>query len=256
MKRSVFDYSQSGYQIRADIAEAYRDIWQRISRPGNWWTGTQRVAILAEARASRHCGVCKERANALSPSAVAGDCDTENLDLLPTEAIAAIHRVSNDAARMTSSWLGGLIGPSFGYGHYVELVGVLVAARSIDAFHEALGLDLEPLPRPEAGEPSGYVPQEADFTGAWVPVLNGEALAPQDADIYAELPSGYIPVPNVLSAMSLVPDAVRMLFRLSAVQYLDMPGFARFADLPGRILSRSQVELVAARVSALNDCFY
>ena len=70
--------------------------------------------------------------------------------------------------------------------------------------------------------------------------------------------SGYEvrPVPNVLSAMSLVPDAVRMLFRLSGVQYLTLPGFMRFGDLPGRALTRSQVELVAARVSALNDCFY
>ena len=70
--------------------------------------------------------------------------------------------------------------------------------------------------------------------------------------------SGYEvrPVPNVLSAMSLVPDAVRMLFRLSGVQYLTLPGFMRFGDLPGRALTRSQVELVAARVSAFNDCFY
>ena len=256
MNQPMFDYRQSGYEVRTDVAEAYRDIWQRIARPGNWWTGAQRVAIVSEARASRHCSLCQERAKALSPSAVSGDCGTENLGLLPKGAIDAIHRISNDAARLTATWLEGLIGPSFGYGHYVELVGVLVAARSIDAFHEALGLSLEPLPNPGAGEPSGYLPREADFAGAWVPVLTGESLAPQDADIYAELPPDYVPVPNVLSAMSLVPDAVRMLFRLSAVQYLDLPGFMRFADLPGRVLSRSQVELVAARVSALNDCFY
>ncbi len=251
-----FDYRQSGYQVRDDIAKAYRDIWQRIAKPGNWWSGAERVAILAEARASRHCRLCRERATALSPFATAGDCDTRQHELLPKQALDAIHRISNDAARLTSTWLEGLIGASFGYGHYVELLGVLVAARSIDAFHEALGLDLEPLPNPEPGEPSGYLPREADFAGAWVPVLNGEALAPQDADIYADLPPHYVPVPNVLSAMSLVPDAVRMLFRLMAVQYLDMPGFMRFAKLPGRVLSRSQMELVAARVSALNDCFY
>lgn len=252
----MFDYSPSGYDIRTDIAEAYRDIWAKIARPGNWWSGSERVAMLAEARASRDCHLCQQRAGALSPSAVRGNCETTHADLLPAEAIDAIHRISNDAARLTSVWLEGLIGPSFTYGHYVELVGVLVAARSIDAFHEALGLDLEPLPEPVDGEPSGYLPKEAEFAGAWVPVLNGEALHPRDADIYAELPPGFVPVPNVLSAMSLVPDAVRMLFRLSAVQYLDMPSFMRFEKLPGRVLSRSQVELVAARVSALNDCFY
>lgn len=251
-----FDYSDSGYEVRGDLADAYRDIWRRIAKPGNWWTGAERVAILAEARASRHCGLCQERAKALSPFAVAGDCETQNQALLPAQAIDAVHRISNDAARLTSTWLEGLIAPSFGYGHYVELVGVLVAARSIDAFHEALGLELEALPEPEGGTPSGYLPQEADYAGAWVPVLNGEALAPQDADIYADLPPHFVPVPNVLSAMSLVPDAVRMLFRLSAAQYIDMRTFTLFAELPGRVLSRSQVELVAARVSALNDCFY
>ena len=256
MSLQMFDYSQSGYQIRSDMAAAYRDIWWRIARPGNWWTGAQREAILREARASRECDLCQEKAQALSPSAVSGDCGSTQAELLPQESIDAIHRISNDAARLTSTWLEGLIGPSFGYGHYVELIGVLVAARSIDAFHEALGLNLEPLPKPEEGAPSGYLPKEANFAGAWVPVLNGESLAPQDADIYAELPPEYVPVPNVLSAMSLVPDAVRMLFRLSAVQYLDMKGFMRFEQLPGRVLSRSQVELVAARVSALNDCFY
>ena len=256
MAFAFFDYSESVYSIRKDICDTYREVWQRICMPGNWWTGTQRVAIVAEARQSRDCRLCRRRADAISPEAIDGEHDSEQRDPLSVEAIDAIHRISNDAARLSAAWLSSLISPAFSYGHYVELVGVLVAARSIDTFNEALGLELEPLPEPEESEPSGYFPKEAKMGGGWVPILNGENLAPQDADIYEGLHELLVPVPNVLSAMSLVPDAVRMLFRLMSAQYLNMAGFTLFDKLPGRVLSRSQVELVAARVSALNDCFY
>ena len=56
--------------------------------------------------------------------------------------------------------------------------------------------------------------------------------------------------------MSLVPDAVRMLKILSAVQYLEMQQVANPAINGGRELSRSQIELLAGRVSSLSDCFY
>lgn len=252
----AFDYKDSGYQIRADLPAAYRKIWRELGAAGNWWTGRQRIAVVAESRASRQCALCNEREAALSPSRVCGEHDQVTDGLLPANALDAVHRINTDAARLAKAWLENLLSSEFGYGHYVELLGVLVAAKSIDAFHEALGLPLEPLPEALEGDPSGYAPREARFAGAWVPVLTGEELAAQDADIYAELPLDLRPVPNVLSAMSLVPDAVRMLFKLNAAQYLDIPGFARFDRLPGRALNRSQVELVAARVSALNDCFY
>ena len=59
-----------------------------------------------------------------------------------------------------------------------------------------------------------------------------------------------------MAAMSLVPDSVRMLKMLSAVQYLQMHEVANPAADGGRELSRSQIELLAGRVSSLSDCFY
>ena len=62
--------------------------------------------------------------------------------------------------------------------------------------------------------------------------------------------------PNVIKALSSVPDAVRLLKTLSAAQYVPM------ADVPNpsaggkRAISRAQIEFIAARVSAINDCFY
>ena len=61
---------------------------------------------------------------------------------------------------------------------------------------------------------------------------------------------------NVIRAMSLVPEAVRMLHTVSAVQYLPTPEVMDMAASGSLTLQRPQIELVAARTSALNDCFY
>jgi hypothetical protein len=58
-------------------------------------------------------------------------------------------------------------------------------------------------------------------------------------------------------AMSLVPDAVRSMALLSTAQYMSvksvaLPGVSE----PGRAIDRAQTELIAARVSAANECFY
>ncbi len=61
-------------------------------------------------------------------------------------------------------------------------------------------------------------------------------------------------IANVLRALSLVPEEVRELRDLSAAQYLSPD---QLVDLrAGRVLDRAQMELLAGRVSALNECFY
>jgi hypothetical protein len=54
--------------------------------------------------------------------------------------------------------------------------------------------------------------------------------------------------------MSLVPDEVRALCRSSDAHYVPV---AQIGDVTvRRALERAQMELVAARVSSLNECFY
>src|SRR5207247_140231 len=61
-------------------------------------------------------------------------------------------------------------------------------------------------------------------------------------------------VPNIVRAMRLVPDEVRVLRRSTDAHYVPV------AQIPDptyhRALARPQMELIAARVSALNQCFY
>ena len=71
-----------------------------------------------------------------------------------------------------------------------------------------------------------------------------------DADVYGD--GGFMP--NIMRALSLVPDEVRMLRRLAATHYLAVEQIPD--PTARRALDRMQIELVAARVSALNECFY
>ncbi len=152
---------------------------------------------------------------------------------------------------MSKTWLEGCKEDGLSDTQYVELLGIVVAVVSIDAFHRAMGLPLEPLPEPLDGEPSEYRPDAKDH-GAWVDSIDPADLPEGEADIYGGAPQ----VGNVFTAMSLVPDSVRMLSRLSAVQYLEASEVVNPAFNGGRAISRIQMELLAGRISSLSDCFY
>ena len=165
-----------------------------------------------------------------------------------------MHRITTDAARLTRSWLENCVDADFTYGHYVEAVSVVVTVLCIDSFNKALGLEPEPLPEPVQGEPSQYLPPRAAADVAWVPMLRPETLTEPEADIFA----GARQRPNVIRALSLVPDAVRQLYAQSAVQYLDFssPSMGNFDNTGDLRISRPQIELIASRTSSINDCFY
>ncbi len=58
------------------------------------------------------------------------------------------------------------------------------------------------------------------------------------------------------SSLSLVPAELRMHLELEEVQYLPLDRILEYDYQHHEGLSRSQVEIVAGRVSALNDCFF
>ena len=161
-----FDYSASAYAIRDDIPAAHRDVWRSIAAPGSWWRGEDRVAFVAESRNARSCEACARRSAALSPEGDFGPHRTTTN--LPGVVVDVVHRVTTDPARLSGNWLDRVNAAGVTDEEYVEILGVVVAAISIDALHRALGLPLEPLPAPLAGDPSGYRPAGAADSGAWV----------------------------------------------------------------------------------------
>lgn len=235
--------------IREDLVDAHRHSWDRIALPGTWWDGRERVAIAAEARAANYCSLCRKRKAALSPFSEQGDHDQVSGEILSGAAIDAIHRIVTDATRLTSEWVDGLVSQGVAMTNYIELLSVVVSIRSIDGFHRAMGFAPEPLPQPRPGEPSRKRPQAAVESEAWVPMLPTGRPKGEEADLWPGQTA------NVVRAMSLVPDAVRWLKELSGAQYLDMEAMTDFTRARGP-LSRAQTELIAGRVSAMNECFY
>lgn len=244
-----FDYSHAPYPIRADIPDAYRTFWHRLACPGNWWTGLERIAIAQEVRNAADCDFCRRRKAALSPYTVAGEHDHSGA--LPAPAMDAVHRIITDQGRITRRFVDDLAEAGISDGHYVELVGIAVAVFSIDEFNRALGIDLEILPAAEAGAPDHYRPPLAEAGTGFVPMLPVDGAVGEEADLWEEDRTA-----NVLRALTLAPNALRDWLSIGAAQYLSIAAMANFTGQADRALDRMQMELVAARVSSYNECFY
>ncbi len=246
---SAFEYASSPYPIRSDLAAAHRAAWEHIARPGTWLTGVERVAVALETRRARDCALCRARKAALSPYASA-ETHAERAPL-SAALVDAVHRATTDASRLTRAWYESLAAQGVTDDPYVESLGVAVLAISVDAFHRALGLELEPLPAPISGEPSRDRPKGVARTVAWVPMIEPKRAGPEQRGLFGPGPLG---AAYVLRALTLVPAEVRAWIALAGAQYLSFDRMTRIET--GRALDRAQMELIAGRVSALNACFY
>jgi hypothetical protein len=242
-------YSSSPLPIRADLAAAHARAWKRIAQPGTWWDGAARVAIAAEARQAPLCALCRKRKGALSPLAVEGAHDS--LGQLPEPAVEVVHRVRTDPGRLGEGWYRKVIARGLSEEEYVEIVSVVAHVVAIDTMARGLGLDPLPLSDPEPGLPTRRRPAGARPGDAWVAWLEPADASGDEAAIY---PSNRPPA-NIMKAMSLVPDEVRSFFDLVSHQYLPGEVMRDFAH-EYRAISHAQIELLAARVSALNRCLY
>lgn len=236
--------------VRPDLPAAYREAWKIIASPGNWWTAEERIAIAQEARTAFDCALCASRKAALSPSMSAHRHPGNNV--LSAAAVDTVHRICTDASRLTQTWLDDLAEEGISHGHYIELLGITVALISIDTFHKALGAEWEALPEPEPGAPTRYRPPGAKAHGAWIDTVAPADVSAAEADLYG----GASQTGNVLSAMSLVPSSVMLLNILGQAQYLAARDVPNPATNGGRAIDRMQIELLAGRVSSINECFY
>ena len=222
---TTFDYAP--HPVRDVIVAQHRSSWQRIAAPGSHFSGRERVEIARQARATR-------AARGDPPWLRNGLPDAGGV--LSDDAVDAARTIAADAHKIDVAWAQKRI-DALGDAAYVELGSVVATVTTIDAFCEALGRDHEPLPEPAAGEPDGARLTEAADAGAFVPMA-----VPWKG-------------PNVGRAMSLVPDANAMFMGNVMVMYSSASG--SFYDMVWNgPLTRPQAELLAARVSALSECFY
>ncbi|MGI9595335.1 MAG: hypothetical protein ACR2QK_04200 [Acidimicrobiales bacterium] len=220
---AAFTYEETPVAVGDNIADSHRQAWAKLAEPGTWWTSAQRLAIADRARrlfAARATPPWLRR--------------IEDPGGLSDETIAIVDKITLDAGNVDRPWAESAMA-DIGDGAYVELIAVVAITVMIDVFAEAVGVDKADFPTADRGEPSRIRPDGLGDIGAHVPALDP------------------FPGANVARALSLVPEANK-LFRTVSVPTYSAPGFDSLQwDTP---LTRPQVELVASRVAAMNECFY
>ena len=242
------DYHDSPVPIRGDLAAAHRRAWARLAGPGEWWPGAVRVAIAEETRAAMDCRLCRDRKEALSPFGVTGThtAETDLSDIL----IDVIHRVRTDPGRLTRKLYDEALAAGVSDAEYVETIGVMATVIAVDSFCDAIGMPRHALPAPVAGEPRRRRPAGAKEGLAWVPTVAPEDVTEAEVGMYDGLSAV-----NIHRALSLVPSEVVGFFDLDTVQYLPDAVLRDFGT-EYRALTHAQIEFLAGRVSAINQCFY
>lgn len=241
--------------MRSDLVEAQAVAWEKLGDPGTWWTAAERIAIAAEARGSVDCRLCRERAGALSPGSISGS-HTRLASPLSDTAVEAIHRIRSDPGRLSEAWFLRLRDLGLAEEAYVELVSVVAVVTAIDTFRCAAGLEVLNFPNIRPGEPSRRRPVRSRGGLGWVATLAPEDRVAEDPDLYGDHPGPRRrPGANIQRALSLVPDAMIHWWDLLEMMY-QSSGQMRDFSREYRAIGHAQIELLAARVAALNRCEY
>lgn len=236
-------YDDSKYRVRADLDEIHGRQHADLGRPGTWGTSAQRLAVASEAReAGYSAGILERPANNREKPGIA----------LPAELRNVIHLLAADPKEFNEASYQSARSGGLSDDEYVEVVGIVSRVVDMDVFARGIGVALRPLPKALPGSPSRERLAEARKEHAWVPTLPNppEGGAAAD-DLYEGKPKPYI-----IRALSLVPSEMRKHVELEEVQYLPLRHIMDPKYQHHEGFSRAQVEVVAGRVSAINECFY
>jgi len=244
------DYSNCSYPIRPDLIEAQKLAWQRLAAPGDWLDGERRIQVAAETRHAIMCRFCLERKDALSPFSVTGTHDA--LDELSAIEVDVIHRIVTDSGRLSEDWVKDCLAKGLSEEEFIEILSIICVVMMTDTFATGLGLNLFPLPEPEAGEPTRYKAPGAKDHDAWIKFTQPEDIRSEDGDVY----DGPF-APPVIKALSLLPNAKRFYWEAADQHYLPASYISNpDIDVDIRAINRVQIEIVATRVSSLHQCLY
>ncbi len=220
--------------IRADLLAAQVAAWRHVTSPGASWTGAERAAMAEVALAA--LDDTDPLAPWVSPTSVGRTMP--GAEILPAVVVDAVYRMARHASSLTEGWYQTQLDGGIDAVAYVEVVGVVSAVAAVAGFHRAAGFDRPPLPEPTPGAPHGRHPQVERATLNWVPVA-----VPADERA------------AVVQGLSAAPAEWVNVARLAAVQYIPVDEMGELAWTRGT-LSRGEMELVAARLSAHRECFY
>jgi hypothetical protein len=251
---SVDPFSALEFKVRDDLREAYFRYRRWLSGPGEWWTGTERVAMVRETRAAWDCRLCARKKESLSPKSISEN----HLAAFPFSSmvVEAIHRIVTDPSRLSEQWVRELKQAGLGYPKIVELIGVVVTGISIDYLFWGLGAEPPEPPKPESEKPVQEGPQDLGFHTAWVPTVIPEKSRGRLKAFYDSAANPAGGVVHVMQALSAAPETLLAFYDLASVLYLPPAKVANPGAETERAVTRPQIELLAAVVSAANNCQY
>ena len=225
---TALDYHDAALPVSEAVGAAHNAALATLAKPGAWWSGADRLAIAAATRDAPACGRCREDPMSLSENGPVREHG--GAGALPPAAVDAIHGIRNHSGRLTRGWFDRLIDMGLPVEAYVELVAIVASTVIVDTYALGLGHPPPALPTAVPGQPSLERSSAVADAGAWLP-LAAEGRA------------------HILRSLGLVPSASALFFSTFEPCYYMRAGRA-FA------IAEPQVELVASRVSAVNECFY
>jgi hypothetical protein len=224
-----------GVAVRDDLADAHRLAWEHIAAPGSWWDGEQRVELAGTVL------LAVADPDPLPPWVGVTSSGRLGRDLVaPAVAHDVAYRLARHAATMTSD-VYRAVTDELGELPYVELCAVVSSVAAVVHFCRNIGVAVPPVPAPVPGHPTQVRPERlARAKYNWVPVTE-----PADE------------VAAVVQAYTAVPGEQMNTWRMADAQYMPSDEMVHpdWSRRPGG-LSRAQMELVAARLTRLRDCFY
>ena len=229
--RRTFNKETFDQNVPEAMIESFNACWERIAETGEWWTGKERIAIVEEVR--------KARDNAPSKNAQSlSDLSIEASPVISPLVTEIVWKVTNNAHEIEEKWAKEAIA-LIGEGKYSELVSLVVNIVPVDIFCLLLGRPVVSLPVPKNGKPTKSVPEGLSDGGAFLPWHTENWVGP-----------------NVARALSFVPKDNALRMKLVESMYAGADKFISMIWDDNEPLSRSQVEIIAARTSSINECFY
>ncbi len=209
------------------VAEAAATAWSDLGRPGRQLTGVERIAVATAAREATPRPVWDRNGGLDALHAGMGD---RRAVLVALAAIFATEASLIDRELVTR--LQAEIGDT----SYAETAAIVAQVITVDQFCISLGIDTATLPPAEAGEPSRERPEGMGDAGGHI-----EMTVPFRG-------------PNVARSLSLAAED-HLRWRGLVLSMYSRDAFEEMV-WTDRALTRPQVELLAARTSSLNECFY
>ena len=237
-------YSDSKHPVRNALSAVHQQTLEPFTTPGRWFNAAERAQIVGEARSARVDAGVQEPLD-----------EQPRYAELPSAVADLARQVAVDTRHLTADFFEDSLDAGLTDCEYVEIVGVVARALNTDIFCRGIGLPSHRLGTPSGCQPSKIRPTTATYENAWADTVPGGSAGGEDA-VYIYGTDQAEAAPFIYRSLSLVPEEARGLIALGGAQYLPIHEFMDLDFSFEPEITRAEVEVVAGRVSAINQCFY